>query len=87
MNICMAAYTVYDSDGRVRRYAEEMAQRGHSVDVMALRRDDQPKQEEMKGVTVYRMQKFRAERNKWSYLFRYSEFLLRSFLFITNPPA
>lgn len=83
MNICMAAYTVYDSDGRVRRYAEEMAQRGHSVDVMALRRDDQPKQEEMKGVTVYRMQKFRAERNKWSYLFRYSEFLLRSFLFIT----
>ena len=33
--ICMIAYTDYGSDGRVRRYAETLAQRGDEVDVIS----------------------------------------------------
>ena len=37
MRACMVAYTFYESDGRVRRYAETLA-KGDQVDVIALRR-------------------------------------------------
>ena len=35
--ICMVAYTAYESDNRVRRYAETLAKRGDHVDVIAIR--------------------------------------------------
>jgi glycosyltransferase involved in cell wall biosynthesis len=84
MKVCMVAYTFYDTDNRVRRYAETLARRGESVDMVALQHDDQPKREVLNGVTVHRIQK-RAlnERTKWAYLIRLSTFLLRSFFFIT----
>ena len=34
--ICMIAYTAYESDNRVRRYAETLAKRGDHVDIIAL---------------------------------------------------
>ena len=37
MRACMVAYTFYDSDNRVRRYAETLARQGYQVDVVALR--------------------------------------------------
>ena len=39
MRICMLAYTYYETDNRVRRYAEALAKRGDSVDVFCLRHD------------------------------------------------
>ena len=38
MRICMLTYSFYESDNRVLRYATTLAQRGDSVDVLALRR-------------------------------------------------
>src|SRR6185312_16798416 len=56
MRICMVAYTFYEADNRVRRYAEALAERGDEVDVIALRRSNQPRLEFLKGVRVYRIQ-------------------------------
>ena len=36
--ICMVAYSGYETDGRIRRYAETLARRGDMVDVIALER-------------------------------------------------
>ena len=36
MKICMLAYTFYETDNRVRRYAEALSGRGDSVEVISL---------------------------------------------------
>ena len=36
--ICMLAYSHYETDARVKRYAEALAERGDHVDVVALKR-------------------------------------------------
>ena len=59
LRVCHLAYTFYETDNRVRRYAEALAERGHSVDVIALRRDGQPTQAEHNGVRVHRLQRRR----------------------------
>ena len=78
--ICMVAYTGYESDNRVRRYAETLAKRGDQVDVIALsgKATDQ-KIKEINGVTVYRVQHREFnERTKWTYVTRLLRFLVRS---------
>ena len=37
--VCMIVYSIYESDNRVMRYAEELVRRGDTVEVMALSRD------------------------------------------------
>jgi glycosyltransferase involved in cell wall biosynthesis len=78
--ICMVAYSPYETDNRVRRYAETLAKRGDQVDVIALSRDrSSPRVEEIDGVTVYRVQhRDHNERSKWTYAWRLWGFLLRS---------
>ena len=54
--ICMLAYTVYESDNRVRRYAETLAKRGDHVDVIAISGEHfTTPEKEVNGVTVYRV--------------------------------
>lgn len=36
---CMLAYSFYESDNRVRRYAETLVKQGYQVDVITLRKD------------------------------------------------
>lgn len=84
MNICMVAYSFYDSDNRVRRYAEALVKKGNSVDVLAIGHKGQKTSEKINGVRVYRVQKrVRNERNKWSYLVRLGYFLLKTFFVIS----
>jgi glycosyltransferase involved in cell wall biosynthesis/peptidoglycan/xylan/chitin deacetylase (PgdA/CDA1 family) len=78
--ICMLAYTAYEYDNRVRRYAETLAKRGDQVDVIALSSSAFRRPvETICGVTVHRVQ-YRDcnERHKWSYAWRLGRFLLRS---------
>ena len=76
---CMVAYTFYESDNRVRRYAETLAENGFKVDAFALRRRGEPRVIQLKGVTVYKIQKREVnERGQLSYLFRILKFLARS---------
>ena len=79
MKVCMVAYSFYESDNRVMRYAEALAARGDQVDVLSLARNDYAKVETINGVTVHRIQKRdKNERGKLSYLKRLLVFLARS---------
>ena len=79
MNVCMIAYTFYEGDNRVMRYAEALAARGDEVDVFALRHEGQQKVEVLNDVRVFRIQsRQRNEKTKWSYLLRISMFFLRA---------
>ena len=55
-HICMLAYAFYESDNRIMRYADALAQRGDIADVIALRGENLPKHEKLKNVNVYRIQ-------------------------------
>ena len=53
----MITHSFYESDNRVIRYAETLAQRGDTVDVLALRRNaEMPREEVIGGVNVFRIQ-------------------------------
>jgi glycosyltransferase involved in cell wall biosynthesis len=84
--VCMIGYTPYESDNRVRRYAETLAERGDQVDVIGLSREpSQPAIQEYNGVTVYRIQhREHNERNQWAYAWRLLKFLAGSSRKITE---
>lgn len=82
---CMLAYSFYESDNRVRRYAETLVSEGYQVDAVALRKDGQPRYETLNGVRIYRIQdRIRDEKNKFSYLYRLLKFFFNSALFISR---
>jgi hypothetical protein len=65
LNACMLAYTFYENDGRVIRYAKALVERGATVDVIALGRPGQSREEEIDGVRVIRVQsREKNERSK-----------------------
>ena len=84
--VCMLVHNSYETDNRVRRYAEALAKRGDHVDVIALAGGNVPVgSEEISGVTVYRVQhRERNERGKWSYAWRLLRFLFLSSIFLTR---
>lgn len=83
--ICILAYTFYESDFRVMRYAEVLARGGDHVDVVALRQQGASFHEIINGVHVYRIQRRMInEKGKSIYLFRLLKFLFKSGLFITG---
>jgi glycosyltransferase involved in cell wall biosynthesis len=81
---CMLAYTFYDADNRVRRYAEALVRRGDLVDAIAIAREGQPAFEIIQGVRVFRIQKRRIdESGPFSYLLKLLIFFVRSAWFLT----
>lgn len=80
----MIAYTFYEGDNRVMRYAEALAKGGNEVDVIALRKEGQPKEAMMNGVRVFQIQKrIKNEKGKLTYLYRLLMFFVRSFFFVS----
>lgn len=80
LRICMVAYAFYESDTRILQYATALAQRGDSVDVIALRRDKSfPTFEVLHGVNVFRIQ-YRTvnEKGLFAYANRIARFFLRA---------
>jgi len=83
MKVCMIAYTFYEFDGRVKRYAESLAHRGDSVEILALSRGDTCENMEINGVKVYQLQTRKInEKGKLSYLYRIVKFLFKSSFFL-----
>jgi len=81
----MLAYTFYESDNRVRRYAESLVKHGYDVDAIVLRRDGQNPFEVISGVNVHRIQtRVRNERSPVHYLLRLVSFLIRSAWVLTR---
>jgi glycosyltransferase involved in cell wall biosynthesis len=84
MKVCMLAYTFYEQDNRVRRYAETLKKRGEHVDVIALRKERQAFSGELNNVNIWRVQKrIRNEKGKIMYLFRLLSFFFRSFVILS----
>jgi glycosyltransferase involved in cell wall biosynthesis len=88
MRACMVAYTHYEYDQRVRRYAEALVHRGDSVDVIALRSPGQSAFEVFDGVNVHRIQS-RVANESWrfTYLAKLLSFFVRSMLFLAYAHA
>jgi len=85
MKVCMIAYTFYDSDNRVMRYAEALAQRGDQVEVIALRKKGGEHQYTLNGVSVYAIQeRVRNEKGQRDYLFRILRFFVASALLVAK---
>ncbi|MFZ5877423.1 MAG: glycosyltransferase family 4 protein [Nitrospirota bacterium] len=85
---CMLSYSFYESDNRVRRYAETLARDGYQVDAVVLREDGQSRFDVLNGVRVCRIQRrVRDERGKFSYLIKLLGFFLNSSGFITKQHA
>jgi glycosyltransferase involved in cell wall biosynthesis len=86
MRACMVSYSMYDSDNRVRRYAETLVKHGYSVDAVSLRRAGQAIHNSVvNGVRVYRIQsRVKNEKRKFDYLAKLILFFWRSLLFLTR---
>ena len=85
LKVCMVAYTFYETDNRVRRYAEALAARGDTVEVVALRHPGQAPTESICGVTVHRIQeRVINEKRKLDYLSRLVRFFVASGWFLTR---
>ncbi len=79
LRVCMIAYSFYETDNRVMRYAETLAKRGDHVEVFALQRDGMPRQEVLDGVNLFRLQRREVnEKGRFSYLSRIMQFLFRA---------
>jgi glycosyltransferase involved in cell wall biosynthesis len=80
----MVAYTYYEGDNRVRRYAETLVKRGDTVDAIVLRQDGAASFTNVSGVNVYKVQRRTInERFKIEYLLKLVTFLIRSFFRLT----
>ena len=77
MNACIIAYTFYELDLRVRRYAEALIEQGYNVDVIVLRRDNENYEGILNNVKIYRPQKRSfKEKNIVSFLFNQLKFFI-----------
>jgi glycosyltransferase involved in cell wall biosynthesis len=85
MKVCMVAYAFYETDNRVRRYAEALAKRGDYVEAVSLRREGLPAFEVLNGVRVHRVQPRQInEKGKFTHVWRLIQFFLRSMAFLTK---
>ena len=85
--VCMLAYSHYQTDARVTRYAEALVGRGDHVDVVALRRSaEDPIEEVVGGVHLCCRQARigKKERSRLDFLLPLLRFLLSSTVWITR---
>ncbi len=80
--VAMLAYSYYNSDNRVRRYAETLVQRGDEVRIFALGTDEQVRSrqwETVNGVKVLRLQsREHREAGKWLPAWRLTRFFFKA---------
>lgn len=82
---CMVAYTFYDIDNRVRRYAETLVENGWQVDAVVLKNENGEGKRNIRGVDVIGLQKRKYdEKNKISYLFRLVCFFIHASLVLSK---
>jgi glycosyltransferase involved in cell wall biosynthesis len=78
-------YSFYPADPRPRRAAEALVEAGARVDLYCLRESEEdPAQECVNGVNVWRLPIRKKRGSKWDYLFQYSRFLMRSAWFLAH---
>lgn len=85
-HVCMLAYSHYESDNRIKRYATALADRGDHVEVLSLGDGSaEDKDGPYEGVYVSHLQtRLHNERGKWDYLRRLLTFSLRAGISLTS---
>ena len=68
-NVCMIVQSHYLNDPRVRREAEALAEAGYSVDVISLRREEEPFEQTVNGVHIYGISLERMHGSKIRYVY------------------
>ena len=85
MNAWMISYSFYEIDYRVRRYAEALVKAGHGVEVFALQKGDLPREEDIHGVKLHRIQNRQInEHSPLTFFFRILLFFLRVTWIVTT---
>jgi glycosyltransferase involved in cell wall biosynthesis len=85
MRACFIAYKFYESNTRIMQMASALAEQGYSVDVFALRRQEQTEHEMLGAINVYRIQtRVVDERSRFSYLWRMLRFVCVSAYTVTR---
>jgi glycosyltransferase involved in cell wall biosynthesis len=79
----MLTYSFYLSDPRVRREAETLVKAGHSVDVISLRRGNEPAKETVNGVRIIRMPLGKRRGGAARYLIEYTAAIGMTALYFT----
>lgn len=84
MNICMVAYSFYETDFRIRKYSEALVERGDKVDVIGLGKKDQNSADKINGVNIIRIQNRNVlEESQGMYFLKFMYFFLKTFLFLS----
>lgn len=79
-HLLMVAYTNYRTDPRVIRAAEAATEAGFEVDVLVLKRNNEPRLEQIRGVNVVHLNQTRYRGGGVvAYVLAYVRFFLRSF--------
>lgn len=83
MNICLIRHAYFPDDPRDRKQALALVETGHSVDVLCLKKKDQPLFECFKGVRVFRIPLTHQRAGVYRYLVEYTlSFMLLSALLL-----
>lgn len=83
MKICVLAHTVYDSDARVRREAECLAEIGATIDVFCLYRNTKNNDEAGQNIHIHHLLRKKSYELKYFYILHLALFLFLSSVFIT----
>jgi glycosyltransferase involved in cell wall biosynthesis len=85
LRACSVAYSFYEGDGRVRRYAECLVAHGYEVDALGARAKGLPMEDTViGGVNVfYIQQRAKTEKSKFIYLMKHLLFFVRSMFILT----
>ena len=76
----MVTFSPYPSDPRPRRAVDALIGEGATVDLICLGSEDAPRREVRNGVRVLRVPLKHERRGKFQYAYRYSAFILYSFM-------
>lgn len=84
MKVCMLAYAHYLNDARIKSYVRTLEDRGHRVDVVALRSDNEAAVEPGPTGTIFRvMRKYQGD-SKIAYALSYVGFFLKALVLLTR---
>jgi glycosyltransferase involved in cell wall biosynthesis len=83
-SICMPVYSFYPFDPRVRRAAEALIEKGHSVDVICLKEEGDKRTDTFNGVGIHRVSLTHKRGGYLRYVYHYVVFFLQVFLFLNS---
>lgn len=87
MKICMLAYTIYESDNRVRLYAESLVEQGYAVDAIVVGKKGTKKKENLNGVGIHRIkERLSNKKNKFAFLKDIIVFFVLATFFLLKSP-